>query len=300
MNIWSTFSQRQGLSEDENRVYRNFNIFLSIGLLDLIVVGGALSNLQPAWPFYMCLIEFVLFCCMLLLHINGYLLSARYITFLLATVLQTMASITHGKAGGFDYLFFVICVLPMMFFESRRHYISLFVISLSAYLAVQYSFHFTSPIIIIDSDFPLYWNTFVTASILFGVMFAFKRGYQRTQVSLQKKNDQITHQKEEIETINNNLEKLIVQRTEKVLEHEKLFVEYANINAHKVRSPLARILGLLNLIELESDKEKSTKEFLPILKSNAEDLNTILDEVSHSLNAINTEKDFSAPKREPF
>ncbi len=145
--------------------------------------------------------------------------------------------------------------------------------------------------IIIDSTFPLYWNTFVTGFGLFFILYIFKRSYQRSQDSLRKQNEEIKLQKEEIESINNNLEKLIVQRTKKVLEHEKLFTEYANINAHKVRSPLARILGLLNLIQLEEDKEKNIKEFLPLLKTNADELNDILDEVSKSLNAVNHASD---------
>lgn len=284
---WSGFSQYKGLNEDENSVYRGFNILLLIGLLDLVVVSAALSSLEPRWPFYICLAEFVAFLLLIVIHSKGYFKTARYIFFLLATALQTMASLTHGKSGGFDYLFFVLCVLPMMFFGSLKHYLSLFIISMGCYLWVQYKLLTLKPMIIIDSTFPLYWNTFVTGFGLFFILYFFKRSYQRSQDSLRRQNEEVKLQKEEIESINNNLERLIVQRTKKVLEHEKLFTEYANINAHKVRSPLARILGLLNLIQLEEDKEKNIKEFLPLLKTNADELNDILDEVSKSLNAVN-------------
>lgn len=283
---WSGFLQFEGLNEDENSVYKGFNILLLIGLLDLIVVGAALSTIQPRWPFFMCVAEFIIFLALIIVHGKGHFKTARYIFFLMTTALQIMASITHGKSGGFDYLFFLICVLPMMFFESRKHYISLFIISMGSYLWVQYQLLTVQPIIVIDSDFPLYWNTFVTGFGLLFILYIFKRSYQKSQDSLRKQNEEVKLQKEEIESINNNLEKIIVQRTKKVIEHEKLFTEYANINAHKVRSPLARILGLLNLIQLEEDKEKHIKEFLPMLKANADELNDILDEVSKSLNAV--------------
>jgi signal transduction histidine kinase len=284
MNIVVLLKSYRGLNEDQNRVYRNFNIFLCFGLFDLIVVGSALRNIHPAWPFYMCIVEFFLLLLMLILHINGYFILSRYITFLLTTALQAMACVTHGQGSGFDYLFFLISVLPMMFFETRRHYISLFIISITAHLFVMYSYSHFKPLIIIDSDFPLYWNLFFTGAIIFGVMFVFKRDFQRSRGVLQNKTIQITQQKEEIESINNNLEQLVEQRTQKIREQEKLFVEFANINAHRVRSPLARILGLLNIIELESDKYRVTNEFLPLLKTNAAELKSILDEVGDTLN----------------
>lgn len=284
---WSGLARFEGLSEDQNRVYRNFNIFIGVGLLDILVVAATLLTIDPRWPFYACLLEFLLLSIILVFHCKGYLLSARYAAFVLILSLQTMASLTHGPSAGFELVFFAISVLPLLFFEEKRHYLSLFIIGLCTHLWVKYEMQTLEPIIVLYSPFPLYWNTFVTASIIFGVMFAFKLGYQRSQSRLLKQNKEVTHQKEEIESINNNLELLVVQRTKKVQEHHKLFSEYADINAHKVRSPLARIMGLLNVIELEKDREKILRELLPLLKENAEDLNGILDEVSRSLNAVN-------------
>jgi hypothetical protein len=172
---WSGFSEYKGLSEDENSVYRGFNILLIIGLLDLVVVGAALSSLEPRWPFYMCLSEFIAFSLLIIVHQKGHFKTARYIFFVLATALQIMASITHGKSGGFDYLFFVLCVLPMMFFESKKHYISLFIITIVSYLWVQYQLLTVQPLIVIDSTFPLYWNTFVTGFGLFFTLYVFKK-----------------------------------------------------------------------------------------------------------------------------
>lgn len=292
---WAAFSYFEGLSEDENSVYKGFNILLILALFDLVVIAGTLSTIETRWPLLICLVEFFVFIALLFIHLKGHFKTARYIFFLLTTGLQIMASLIHGKSGGFDYLFFLICVLPMMFFESKRHYISLFIITMGSYLWVQYKLLTIQPLLVIDSTFPLYWNTFVTGFGLLFILSVFKRSYQKSQNTLRKQNEEVKLQKEEIESINNNLEKLIVQRTQKVLEHEKLFTEYANINAHKVRSPLARILGLLNLIQLEEDKEKLIKEFLPILKENANELNDILDEVSRSLNAVSHSGENSRP-----
>lgn len=273
-----------GLNEEEDRIYRNFNLFLVIGLLDLIIVVGALVGIQPYWPLYLCALEFVGFLLMLYIHTKGYFLTARYISFFLALTLQAMASLTHGKGAGFDYIFYIITVLPMLFFSQKRHYITLSLISLSTLLAIQYFYTITTPIIILDTVFTFYWNILFTGVVIIIIIASFKKGYQKQQKSLLEQNRLILQQKEEIEVINNNLEQLVVDRTEKLKSHEQRFTEFAHINAHKVRSPLARILGLLNLIEIEKDKEKTMQEFLPSLKDNAEELNEILREVSVKLN----------------
>jgi len=117
-------------------------------------------------------------------------------------------------------------------------------------------------------------------------MYIFKAGYEKHQDSLREQNRLIHLQKEEKEQINNNLESIVNDRTSRIEHQKQQFRELANINAHKVRSPLARIQGLLNLVEIETDPEKSLSEFLPKLKSNAEELNGVLKEVNKTLHDL--------------
>ncbi len=120
-------------------------------------------------------------------------------------------------------------------------------------------------------------------------MYIFKRGYQHSQELLKKQYSDIVKQKEEVATINDSLEQLVNLQTKKVQEREALLVDFANINAHRVRSPLARILGLLHLAELEEDKPRVVNEFVPVIKKNAEELNNILLDVSKKLNTLSEE-----------
>lgn len=277
-----------GLHENENRVYCNFNILLFLALLDITVIGLGLLQLKPAWPFYACVAQFGFFICMLILHIRGFFVLARFATFLLTIALQTVACIAHGERAGFDLVFFIIGILPILFFDDRRFYAALFLITLITQLSVQYVYAHYEPLMELNTNIPLYWNIFVTASLIFLVIHLFKQGYLTTQKSLQDYNERILRQKEEIELINNNLELLVKDRTHKILEHEKLFIEFANINAHRVRSPLARILGLLKVIDLETHQRSQTiEEMLPVIQKNAEELNTVLKEVDVMLNSAN-------------
>jgi len=61
--------------------------------------------------------------------------------------------------------------------------------------------------------------------------------------------DEIRLQAEEIKGINENLETVIKDRTYELEIKNKALEEYAFINAHKLRAPLARILGLVHLMK---------------------------------------------------
>lgn len=287
--VFKILLRKEGLSVTENNIYRNFNILLGIAFLDVVVFAFLLRDIEPSWPFKLCVAELVIFVVLMILHARGYMMFARYAVFLVTLGVQSTASIVHGKPEGFDYLFFAIGLLPMLFFQRAIHYASLFFISMATMLSVHYVYTITDPIISLG-PYIFYWNMFFTGNIIFVMMYIFKSGYERTQKKLLDQNNMISQQKEEIEVINNNLEQIIVDRTARIKDHEQRLTKFTFINEHRVRSPLARIMGLLNLIDLESNKAKTVEDYLPILKSNAEELNDMLKEVSDTLNEINIEK----------
>lgn len=285
----SIFCHKEGLSPEENIIYRNFNILLVVALVDLVVILSFLRGLEQRWPLYICGAEFFCFIVLLAVHAKGHMMFARYVTFLVTLVVQFTACLIHGKGAGFDFVFYALAVLPMLFFKTKIHYLSLFLISITAMLAIQYTYSLYEPLIIISGDFIYYWNIFFTASLILLVMYIFKNGYERNQGRLEEQHQMMVHQKEEIEGINNNLEQIIVDRTQRLKDQESKITQAAYINAHKVRSPLARIMGLLNLIALEKDRPGTCEEYLPALRSNAEELNEILREVSLTLYDISAD-----------
>jgi signal transduction histidine kinase len=289
LSFFNIFLHKDGLTLSQNNIYRNFNILLAIALLDLTIILFSLKDLQSQWPFQICIAEFTCFIVLLYLHVRGYLMVARYGTFLVTLVVQATACTIHGRTAGFDYLFYALAVLPMLFFEKPIYYTSLFIISIATMLSIQYSYTMRTPLIILQSNFIFYWNIFFTGALILLVMYIFKSGYERTQKKILDQHNMLVHQKEEIEVINNNLEQLIVDRTEKIKDQEDRITKFAFINAHKVRSPLARIMGLLNLIDLEKNKASTFEEYLPKLRDNAEELNAMLKEVSNTLNDITIE-----------
>jgi len=85
----------------------------------------------------------------------------------------------------------------------------------------------------------------------------------------------------ELALTNENLDQLVKDRSNKIKEQLKILVQYAHMNSHEVRAPLARILGLLQIVKL--DKTISDKDnIVPKLCKSGEEL----DEVVKSMNRL--------------
>jgi hypothetical protein len=88
---------------------------------------------------------------------------------------------------------------------------------------------------------------------------------------------------EELLKINENLNQLVEHRTAALLDQNQKLMQHAFINAHKVRSPLARILGLVNLIGHEIQLHEKGDELLNHLNASARELDEVLKEVRTNL-----------------
>lgn len=104
----------------------------------------------------------------------------------------------------------------------------------------------------------------------------------KSRLALKASKEAIQMQAEEIKAINENLEHLVRQRTYELEKKNKALEEYAFINAHKLRAPVASILGLvpiLNSIQLND----YGKEVVNHLNSSTEKLNTIVRSITDAI-----------------
>lgn len=104
------------------------------------------------------------------------------------------------------------------------------------------------------------------------------REIQLKTEEIQAQNEEIMAQAEEIQGINENLEMLVQQRTAELEKKNKALEEYAFINAHKLRSPVASILGLVNLLAKAEPGEDTT-----IIREHLQQSADKLDEVVRSI-----------------
>lgn len=117
---------------------------------------------------------------------------------------------------------------------------------------------------------------------------------QRDALFLQNKEVQEAHkliekQNEEIQFKNEYLEQEIINRTQELrntnlelIDHNSQLEQFAFIAAHNLRAPVARILGLANIIEL-SPKEEDRDQALRKIVSSSKDLDSVVKDLTSIL-----------------
>jgi signal transduction histidine kinase len=88
---------------------------------------------------------------------------------------------------------------------------------------------------------------------------------------------------EALKELNGSLENRIEERSRQLLLQNQKLSEYTFINAHKLRAPVASILGLLNLIPKVNEQERA--DILKHLQTCGDQLDEIITEISKSLEA---------------
>lgn len=106
---------------------------------------------------------------------------------------------------------------------------------------------------------------------------------------LSEKNREIASLNKELSLINQQLahtnerlEEAVKQRTAELERQNRQLIEYAFINSHLLRAPLARVLGLLQLIQLE-DLPVRDKQLVDALFTSANELDTLVRNISEML-----------------
>ena len=107
------------------------------------------------------------------------------------------------------------------------------------------------------------------------------RRLQSSQEEIMAQRDSLASKNEEIESINANLERIVAARTLVLEEQNRRLAEYSFINAHKLRAPLASILGLINLFRIDAITEEQRQMLHHLNKSAAE-----LDDIVRSINRL--------------
>jgi len=108
-----------------------------------------------------------------------------------------------------------------------------------------------------------------------------KRHKQLDQIAktLHDQNMELATRQEETRVINENLEAIVEERAYEIKNKNRSLSEYAFINAHMLRGPLCRIIGLIDLMEQEPNKHNEDQ--LAQLKS-------ISKEIDHRIREINS------------
>lgn len=103
---------------------------------------------------------------------------------------------------------------------------------------------------------------------------------QRDELELQNRRIEQMHAK--LLNANETLESTVKERTAALEVQNKILMDYAFINAHKLRSPLASIMGLVNLL-MHSKSDADTKQLLIHLQTSSDQLDKVIRSISETI-----------------
>jgi ABC-type multidrug transport system fused ATPase/permease subunit len=202
-----------------------------------------------------------------------------------------------GQFIWFQYAGAIFCSVPFLLFDFEKHklYIALFFIY---YLMVtlfidKLLLYYSEPpeamreLVTDFTDFklpPLFVAFFSTSTLLWynRSNSKYEKKLRSTNQELEETQEELISKNEEYEAINRNLETLVEERTKLIDSKNRQIIDYANINAHKVRGPLARIMGLINVSHFSNDPEELKNLFEKLGPPSAE-LNMIIGEINKTL-----------------
>jgi signal transduction histidine kinase/ligand-binding sensor domain-containing protein len=103
---------------------------------------------------------------------------------------------------------------------------------------------------------------------------------QKAQITIENKNKEIKHR-------NETLEEEVDKRTEELMQYNQQLEQFAFVTAHNLRGPVARILGLGNVLELTENVPDEVKTITDKLIFTAEEIDSVITDLNQILQIRN-------------
>jgi len=116
-----------------------------------------------------------------------------------------------------------------------------------------------------------------------------KQQIERKNTKLNSQNQEINKINDQLRQLNVNLESRIIERTIDLEQRNSQLTEYAFINSHLLRAPVARVIGLLSLIDKTANPKKREEIFTHLTLAGT-DLEKIVTKISLTLEEMDSDK----------
>jgi hypothetical protein len=87
--------------------------------------------------------------------------------------------------------------------------------------------------------------------------------------------------------MNKDLERKVIERTEKLNHKNEKLIQYSYTNAHHLRGPVARLLGLVAIRKLETNPDNTF--FFNKVEAQAHEIDTVVRQINIDLGSGITE-----------
>jgi len=129
--------------------------------------------------------------------------------------------------------------------------------------------------------------TYATAVLKFNYDKMHQRLQLKNEELLQKaneitsQNEELLYTKDNLSSLNTNLEKIVNERTAKIQIQNEILIKYSYTNAHHLRGPVARLLGLASIYKLES--EPNPDFYINKMVDQAEEIDSVIKQINSDL-----------------
>lgn len=106
---------------------------------------------------------------------------------------------------------------------------------------------------------------------------------EELEMKVQLRTKEIEAKNKELETFTHQLENIVKKRTNKIQQQNNKIREYAFSNSHLVRAPVAKILGILQLMGTSELDEETTEKMKQHLALSAQEMDEILRKMAEIL-----------------
>jgi signal transduction histidine kinase len=220
-----------------------------------------------------------------------------YIIFFLQILITSI--LTWNNAGGWNgsvpYVLFLVMIAVVITSHGLLQVFILF-----AYGTVILLFSFTTLLDSFSTINPNYtllsreFDFLISTAVLILLTFYLKENFRSYRESVELTNErlkdssekmmdqtrQLFQQQLELNILRSNLETIIMGKINESQNKAEILREYSFVNSHHVRAPLARVLGLIDLIEIENRRNNSSSKVLNSIKADAEELDVILRKIN--------------------
>jgi signal transduction histidine kinase len=162
---------------------------------------------------------------------------------------------------------------------------------------------------ILNTIFILHLDDAVTAAITYSTLYfiltyatwVLKSNYdginqylRDTNIQLHEKSKEIEAQNEELlqiqahlSTLNSDMEKIINERTQQIQIQNQVLLNYSYTNAHHLRGPVARLIGLASIYKLEQNPDVDF--FITKMEGEAFEIDAMIKQINIELELNNVD-----------
>jgi signal transduction histidine kinase len=277
----------------ESKVFR-YGIILAIIFRVVRLVHEFLIDSPPA-VLFLGAFNLLLFAAVFLLYRKHFQIT--YIIFFFQILITSI--LTWNNAGGWNgsvpYILFLAVIGVVVTSHGFIQIFILFICGLAIfYLSFGNVLGSFSPV---NSNYSLLSREFdflVNTAMLILLTFYLKENFISYRQSVELTNERLENSSEklleqtqqlfqqqlELNILRSNLEKIISGKIHESQNKAEILKEYSFVNSHHVRAPLARVLGLIDLIEFENHRNNISSDSLHKIKNDAEEIDLILKKIN--------------------